>query len=73
MIVIAFVTAGAAAAAFVAVVVGIQVTDRRKRLRETYRGGITDAFARRVLGVYVRQKPKRAHDDDEFAQWLTRR
>ena len=58
MIVIALIIAGIAATAFVVLVVGIQVTDRRMRLREPYPSGIADAFARKVLGVYTRQKAK---------------
>lgn len=73
MIVVALIIAGIAATAFVVVVIGVQVTDHRMRLREPYPGGFADAFARKVLGVYTRQRPKRARDDDEFAQWRTRR
>lgn len=57
-IAIALAIAGIAMAAFVVIVIGIQATDRRKRLRDTY------------PGVYVRQKPKRARDDDEFVKWM---
>jgi len=72
MILIALAIVVIAAVAFVVVVIGIRVTDHRMRLREPYPGGIADSFARKVLGVYVRQRPKPAHDD-EAAEWLRRR
>jgi len=56
MIVIALIVAAAAAAtAFAVVVAGVQATDHRMRLRERSGHGWADAFARRVLGVYVRR------------------
>lgn len=39
---------------FGVLVVGVQVTDHRMRLRDPSHHGRADAFARRVLGVYVR-------------------
>jgi hypothetical protein len=73
MIAIALIIAGIAATVFVVLVVGIQVTDHRMRLREPHPSGIADALARKVLGVYTRQTPTPARDEDEAAQWLTRR
>jgi hypothetical protein len=55
MIVIALIAAAAVATALGVVVAGIQATDHRKELREQPGYGWADRFARRVLGVYVRQ------------------
>jgi hypothetical protein len=75
VIVFAFIAAGTAALlvslAFVAVVAGIHATERRHALRQPGYGR-TDTFTRRLLGVYVRQKPKADHHG-EFARWLMRR
>ena len=75
MIIFAFIAAAAALLsllAFAAVVLSVHATERRHALRQPGYGRV-DTFTRRLLGVYVRQKPKRARDDDEFAQWLMRR
>jgi hypothetical protein len=74
MIVIGLVLAAAAAAAFGAVVVGVQATERRTRLRDASHHGRADAFARKVLGVYVRQAPRRRTTEEMRADyWQTGR
>jgi len=64
MIVLGLLLAAVVATAFGAVVVGVQATDRRMRLRDSSYHGRMDAFARKVLGVYVRQASQRGPDDD---------
>ena len=64
MIVLGLLLAAVVAMAFGAVVVGVQATDRRMRLRDSSYHGRMDAFARRVLGVYVSQTSQRGPDDD---------
>ena len=67
VIVIALILVGITVAAFVAVVIGVQITDHRMRLRDPSHASFADAFARRVLGVYVRQLSERAQCEDETA------
>jgi len=58
MILPALITGGATLitlVAFAVLVAGVHSTDRRMSLRDT-RAGHAEAFARRVLGVYVRQQ-----------------
>ncbi len=50
--------------AFALLVIGVQSTDRRKSLRNTSDNNAARSFARRVLGVYVRQ-PTYTSDRDE--------
>ena len=64
MIVIGLLLAAVAAIAFGAVVIGVQATDRHLRLRDSSDHGRADAFARKVLGVYVRQPPRRGGGQD---------
>jgi hypothetical protein len=74
MIVFGLVLAALVAMAFGAVVVGVQATDRRLRLRDSWSHNRADAFARKVLGVYVRQAVQRGPDDgadDDY--WQTGR
>ena len=51
--------------AFLALVVGIRYTDRRKSLRDESADGIAAALARKVLGVYVRQPEDSAGRETE--------
>jgi hypothetical protein len=64
MIVIGLLLAAVAAVAFGAVVIGVQATDRHMRLRDSSDHGRADAFARKVLGVYVRQPQRRGRGQD---------
>jgi hypothetical protein len=74
MIVLGLVLAAAVAMAFGAVVVGVQATERRMRLRDSSYHGRVDAFARKVLGVYVRQAPRRRTTEGVDAdRWPTGR
>lgn len=73
MIVVAFIIGGVATVAFAAVVIGVQITDHRMRLRDTSQSGFTEAFARNVLGVYTRQAPRPARDEDAPGQIQARR
>ena len=73
MIVIALIVAAAAAVAFVVVVAGVQATDRRLRLRDQSGHGWADGFARRVLGVYVRQPSSPRPAEDRTAHGRERR
>jgi len=67
IIVIALVIAGIAAVAFMVLVAGVQGTDHRMSLRSRSATGPADAFARRVLGVYVRQPETSASQEAESA------
>ena len=51
--------------AFLALVVGVRCTDRRKSLRDGSADGVTAALARKVLGVYVRQPEDSAGRETE--------
>ena len=51
-------------AGFAVLVAGVHSTDRRKRLRDTSDASTTRGFARRVLGVYVRQPEAPAPRDE---------
>lgn len=62
MTVIALILAGIVLAVFAFLVVGAQATDRRMSLRHPSHG-VLDAFARKVLGVYVRQPAGRRAAD----------
>ena len=73
MIVIALIAAAAAAAAFGVVIAGVQATDHRKELREQPGYGWADRFARRVLGVYVRQPNRHGPAQDRTAHGQERR
>lgn len=55
MILVALVVGGLALTAFVSLVVGIRSTDRQRGLCDPEGDRPTQALARRVLGVYVRQ------------------
>jgi hypothetical protein len=61
MIFIGLAAAAVTVVAFVVVVAGVQATDRRLSLGERIGRGWADAFARRVLGVYVRQTQDAGH------------
>jgi hypothetical protein len=65
MIFVALILAALAAVAFAVVVVGVQTTDRRLRLRERSAHGWADGFARKVLGVYVRQHTGHGSEEDQ--------
>jgi hypothetical protein len=67
MIVIVLILVGVAVAAFAAVIIGVQITDHRMSLRDPSHAGFADAFARWVLGVYVRQPSERAQCEDRTA------
>ena len=74
MIVIGLLLAAVVAVAFGAVVIGVQATDRQTRLRDSSHHGRADAFARKVLGVYVRQPPRRGRGQDTADRgWQTGR
>jgi hypothetical protein len=73
MIVIALIIAAAAATALGVVVAGVQMTDHRKELREQPGYGRADRFARRVLGVYVRQPSSHGPAKDRTAHGQERR
>ena len=64
MIWIGLVLAAVVTTAFGALVVGVQTTDRRMRLRHSWSYSRADAFARKVLGVYVRQASQHDISDD---------
>jgi hypothetical protein len=68
MIIFAFIVAGAAALlaflAFVVVVLGIRVTERRNALRQPGYGRI-DSFTRRLLGVYA-DRPRCENGSAEY-------
>jgi hypothetical protein len=55
MILAGLVISGLIFTAFLALVVGIRSTERRHGLCNPYGDGLAGAFARRVLGVYVRE------------------
>jgi hypothetical protein len=55
IVALAVVFSGGALVAFATLVVGVRRTDRCMSLRDSSCDGIADTFARRVLGVYVRQ------------------
>jgi hypothetical protein len=61
----ALVLGAVAAVGFGVVVAGVQATDRRMRLREPSHHGWADAFARWVLGVYVRQHTHHGPEQDQ--------
>jgi hypothetical protein len=65
MLITALVVAVGVFAAFVVVVVGVRGTDRRKDLCDPSRSGFADAFARRVLGVYIRQTTDQLYEHDQ--------
>ncbi len=67
IIVIALVISGIALVAFMVLVAGVRGTDRRMSLRSRSASGPADAFARRVLGVYVRQPEKDTSPETESA------
>jgi hypothetical protein len=67
IIVIALVISGVALVAFMVLVAGVRSTDRRMSLRSRSASGPGDAFARRVLGVYVRQPQTRTSHETESA------
>jgi hypothetical protein len=62
MIIAALVIAGLVLAAFLALVIGIRGTERRRSLCNPYGDGMARTFARRVLGVYVRQAEDQDHE-----------
>jgi hypothetical protein len=64
VIIAGLIISGAALAAFLILVAGIRCTDRNRGLRDPSGDGRTEAFARRVLGVYVRQPSSRDHPQD---------
>jgi hypothetical protein len=55
VIVASLIVSGIALSAFATLVVGVRRTDRNLSLRDSSADGYADAFARRVLGVGVRQ------------------
>jgi hypothetical protein len=67
IIVIALVIFGIALTAFVVLVAAVRRTDRRMSLRSQAGSGLADAFARRVLGVYVRQPETSISHETESA------
>ena len=73
MIVIGLLLAAVVAVAFGAVVIGVQATDRHMRLRDSSHHGRADAFARKVLGVYVRQPRRGRGRDATDDNWQTGR
>jgi hypothetical protein len=67
IIVIVLVISGVALVAFMVLVAGVRGTDRRMRLRSRSTSGPADAFARKVLGVYVRQPETSVSQETESA------
>jgi hypothetical protein len=65
MVIAGFIIGGTALAAFLILVGGIHATDRSRGLRDPGGDGRAEAFARRVLGVYVRQPTGRDHSHDQ--------
>jgi hypothetical protein len=67
MILTGLIIGSAVLAAFVVLVAGIRGTDRRFGLGDPTSDGLAAAFARRVLGVYVRQTTDHdlAEDQDD--------
>ncbi len=59
MILAGLVISGLVFAAFLVLVIGIRGTERHHGLRDPYGDGPAGTFARRVLGVYVRQAENR--------------
>ncbi len=57
MIWFALVISGAALTAFAVMVVSIRLCERRKSLFDPARGGLADAFTRKVLALHVSQPP----------------
>jgi len=74
MICFALIVSGAVLAAFAVIVVSIQRCERRKSLFDPARGGLADAFTRKVLALHVHQaEPGTARQDRTAAQNLARR
>jgi len=73
MIIAGLIISGAALAAFLILVAGIHITDWSHGLCDPGGDSRAEAFARRVLGVYVRQPAERPCNEDEFTQWQVRR
>ncbi len=65
MIIAGLILGGVVLAAFLILVAGIRSTDRSRGLRDPGGDGRAEAFARRVLGVYVRQPTGRDHSEDQ--------
>jgi hypothetical protein len=64
MIIAGLIVGGVALAAFLILVAGIRCTDRNRGLRDPGGDGRAEAFARRVIGVYVRQPDGHDHTHD---------
>lgn len=73
MIIAGLIISGVALAAFLVLVAGIHTTDRSHGLCDPDGDRRAEAFARRVLGVYVREPGKRPCDEEESIQWQVRR
>jgi len=65
MVIAGLIIGGTAFAAFLILVGGIRATDRTRGLRDPGGDGRAEAFARRVLGVYVRQPTGRDRSHDK--------
>ena len=65
MVIAGLIIGGVALAAFLILVGGIRATDRSRGLRDPDGDGRAEAFARRVLGVYVRQPTGRDRSHDQ--------
>ena len=65
MIIAALLVAGLVFAVFVVAVIGIRATEKHHGLRNPYDDGLAGAFARRLLGVYVRQTDGRDQDNED--------
>ena len=65
MIIAGLIISSVALAAFFILVGGIRATDRCRGLRDPGGDGRAEAFARRVLGVYVRQPVGRDRSHDQ--------
>ncbi len=64
MIAFALVLYAIALLAFAIVVIGVRASERRRDLEDACRRGFANLFARKVLGVYVRQPSGRDHCGD---------
>jgi hypothetical protein len=65
MIFAGLVIGGLVFAGFLVLIIGIRGTERHRGLRNPYGDGLAGAFARRVLGVYVRQIEDHGQDHED--------
>lgn len=72
MILVVLVISSLVFAAFLVVVIGIRGTERHHGLRNRYGDGLAGSFARRVLGVYVRQAESHDRDHQDYCGQVRR-